>query len=119
MKTHTHTAVRLTSHHGDHAGSVDVGERAELSDSQDGLHVGGATSLPKLTDLVVHGCRGRHETEITRRVQCTPMCVWGGTLREGGLTFSAALMTQTEVTGNGRITGLADGLFCNWHFITY
>lgn len=76
--THTHSVVRLTSHHGDHAGSVDVGERAELSDSQDGLHVGGATSLPKLTDLVVHGCRGRHKTEITRRIQCTPVGGAGG-----------------------------------------
>lgn len=58
--------VRLTSHHGDHAGLVDVGEGAQLPDGQDGFHVGVSTGLPELTDLIVHGCGGRRET----RGQC-------------------------------------------------
>lgn len=57
-------AAGLTSHHGHQAGLVDVGEGPQLSDSQDGLHVGVATGLPKLTDLIVHGCRERKETLI-------------------------------------------------------
>ncbi len=55
-------ALTLTRHHGHQAGFVDVGEGAELSDSQDGFHVGVATRLPKLTDLVIHGCEGEQET---------------------------------------------------------
>lgn len=53
--------LRLTSHHGEQAGLVDVGEGAQLSNSQDGLHVGVTTGLPKLADLVIHGCRPRQE----------------------------------------------------------
>lgn len=50
-------AVTLTCHHGNYAGLVDIGERAQLSNSKDGLHVGCATGFPKLTDLIIHGCK--------------------------------------------------------------
>lgn len=52
----------LTSHHGDQAGPVDVGEGSQLSSSQDGLHVGVPTGLPKLTDLIIQCCRGGQGT---------------------------------------------------------
>lgn len=48
----------LTSHHGDKTGFVDIGEGSKLANRQNRLHVGIATGLPKLKDLVIHGCRG-------------------------------------------------------------
>lgn len=50
----------LTCHHCYQAGFVDVGERAELSRSQDGFEMGLPTGLSKLSDLIVEGCRGKY-----------------------------------------------------------